>query len=57
MSLILNIDTALDAAFVCLAKDNEVLQSSVNGNQENNGRAVISQRKQRGLNRTEGART
>ena len=34
MSLILNIDTALDTASVCLAKDNEALQLFMNENQK-----------------------
>ena len=34
MSLILNIDTAVDTASVCLAKDNELLQMAVNENQK-----------------------
>jgi tRNA threonylcarbamoyladenosine biosynthesis protein TsaB len=34
MSLILNIDTALDSASVCLAKDNELLHMAVNENQK-----------------------
>ena len=34
MSLILNIDTALETAFVCLSNGNEVLQSSVNETQK-----------------------
>lgn len=34
MSLILNIDTALDTAFVCLSNGKEVLQSSVNETQK-----------------------
>ncbi|NOT52810.1 MAG: tRNA (adenosine(37)-N6)-threonylcarbamoyltransferase complex dimerization subunit type 1 TsaB [Chitinophagaceae bacterium] len=34
MSLILNIDTALDIASVCLAKDEQLLQFSVNENQK-----------------------
>ena len=34
MSLILNIDTALDTASVCLSKDNELLQITVNENQK-----------------------
>ena len=34
MSLILNIDTALETASVCLANDDEVLQLSVNENQK-----------------------
>jgi tRNA threonylcarbamoyladenosine biosynthesis protein TsaB len=34
MSLILNIDTSLDAASICLAKDNEVLELVVNENQK-----------------------
>lgn len=38
MSLILNIDTALETASVCLAKDEEILQLTVNENR--NGRAA-----------------
>lgn len=38
MSLILNIDTALETASVCLAKDEEILQLIVNENR--NGRAA-----------------
>jgi tRNA threonylcarbamoyladenosine biosynthesis protein TsaB len=34
MSLILNIDTALDTASVCLSKDNELLHMAVNENQK-----------------------
>lgn len=34
MSLILNIDTALDTASVCLAKDDELLHMAVNENQK-----------------------
>ncbi len=34
MSLILNIDTALDTASVCLAKNNELLHMAVNENQK-----------------------
>jgi tRNA threonylcarbamoyladenosine biosynthesis protein TsaB len=34
MALILNIDTALETASVCLAKDNELLQSVINENQK-----------------------
>lgn len=34
MSLILNIDTALDAASVCLAKNEEVIELAVNENQK-----------------------
>ncbi len=34
MSLILNIDTALDSASVCLSKDNKLLQIAVNENQK-----------------------
>ena len=34
MSLILNIDTALETAFVCLSNGNEVLQTSVNETQK-----------------------
>lgn len=34
MSLILNIDTALETAVVCLAKDGEVLQAAVNAEQK-----------------------
>lgn len=34
MSLILNIDTALTAASVCLAKDDEVVQLAINDNQK-----------------------
>ncbi len=34
MSLILNIDTALDAASVCLAKDEEIIQLAFNENQK-----------------------
>ncbi len=34
MSLILNIDTAIDAASVCLAKDGVLLQLSINENQK-----------------------
>ena len=34
MALILNIDTALDTASVCLAKDNTILQQSINENQK-----------------------
>ena len=34
MALILNIDTALDTASVCLANDNTILQQSINENQK-----------------------
>ena len=34
MSLILNIDTAVEIASVCLAKDNEILQLALNENQK-----------------------
>src|SRR5882724_775033 len=34
MSLILNIDTSVDAASVCLAQDGEVLQQAANGQQK-----------------------
>lgn len=35
MSLILNIDTALDTASVCLAKDEEIMALAINENQKN----------------------
>ncbi|MFZ1533039.1 MAG: tRNA (adenosine(37)-N6)-threonylcarbamoyltransferase complex dimerization subunit type 1 TsaB [Chitinophagaceae bacterium] len=34
MSLILNIDTALDAASICLTKDEEIVQLAINENQK-----------------------
>ncbi len=34
MSLLLNIDTALDAASICLTKDEEIVQLSINENQK-----------------------
>lgn len=37
MSLILNIDTALDAASVCLANDEEILQLTINENPKDQG--------------------
>lgn len=37
MSLILNIDTALDTASVCLAKDEEALQLTINKNTKDQG--------------------